>query len=178
MQPSLALLNSLAVFGGKIRFESIMRRGPMIVAMLSNSVPDNAPGSIPGTRGAGGQVPAARAVLANPAILILDEATSSLDSVSEVLVQQGLAQLMKGRTTFVIAHRLSTVRRADQILVIEDGRLVEQGTAEQLSALGGRYAELYATQNGLEALLATPADPEPEPRANIAVADVTVPGFS
>jgi subfamily B ATP-binding cassette protein MsbA len=92
----------------------------------------------------------ARAILAEPRILILDEATSSLDSESEALIQQGLSYLMKGRTTFVIAHRLSTIRRADQILVIEQGRIVERGTHEQLFALRGRYHDLYTKQHGVE----------------------------
>lgn len=92
----------------------------------------------------------ARAILADPRILILDEATSSLDSESEAMIQDGLNHLMKGRTTFVIAHRLSTIRRADQILVIEQGNIVERGTHESLYALGGRYHELYTRQHGLE----------------------------
>jgi len=112
--------------------------------------------TIVGERGvklSGGQrqrISIARAILAEPRILILDEATSSLDSESEALIQQGLSYLMKGRTTFVIAHRLSTIRRADQILVIEQGRIVERGTHEQLFVLGGRYHELYMKQHGLE----------------------------
>jgi ABC-type multidrug transport system fused ATPase/permease subunit len=116
-------------------------------------------GTIVGERGvklSGGQrqrVSIARAILADPRILILDEATSSLDSESEALIQEGLKYLMKGRTTFVIAHRLSTIRRADQILVVEGGRLVERGTHEQLYALGGRYWDLYTRQHGLEANL-------------------------
>ncbi len=92
----------------------------------------------------------ARAILADPRILILDEATSSLDSESEAMIQHGLSFLMQGRTTFVIAHRLSTIRRAEQILVIEAGRILERGTHEQLYALGGRYRELYDRQQGLE----------------------------
>lgn len=95
----------------------------------------------------------ARALLAEPRILILDEATSSLDSESEAMIQAGLAQLMQGRTTFVIAHRLSTIRRADQILVVEQGRVVECGNHAELFALGGRYYDLYTRQHGLEANL-------------------------
>jgi subfamily B ATP-binding cassette protein MsbA len=106
-----------------------------------------------GVKLSGGQrqrVSIARAILANPRILILDEATSSLDSESEQLIQAGLAYLMKGRTTFVIAHRLSTIRRADQILVVEAGQIVERGTHQSLYELGGRYYELYTKQHGLE----------------------------
>jgi subfamily B ATP-binding cassette protein MsbA len=112
--------------------------------------------TIVGERGvklSGGQrqrVSIARAILANPRILILDEATSSLDSESEALIQEGLRYLMKGRTTFVIAHRLSTIRRADQILVVEEGKIVERGTHESLYALNGRYWDLYTRQHGLE----------------------------
>jgi subfamily B ATP-binding cassette protein MsbA len=95
----------------------------------------------------------ARALLAEPRILILDEATSSLDSESEQMIQAGLNQLMEGRTTFVIAHRLSTIRRADQILVVEDGRIVERGNHAELFAMGGRYYDLYTRQHGLEANL-------------------------
>ena len=92
----------------------------------------------------------ARAILADPRILILDEATSSLDSESEAMIQGGLNHLMQGRTTFVIAHRLSTIRRADQILVIEAGLILERGTHESLYQLGGRYYDLYTRQHGLE----------------------------
>ena len=95
----------------------------------------------------------ARALLAQPRILILDEATSSLDSESEAMIQDGLNQLMMGRTTFVIAHRLSTIRRADQILVVEGGLIVERGNHEELFALHGRYYDLYTRQHGLEANL-------------------------
>ena len=95
----------------------------------------------------------ARALLAQPRILILDEATSSLDSESEAMIQAGLNQLMQGRTTFVIAHRLSTIRRAEQILVVEQGRIVERGNHAELFALGGRYYDLYTRQHGLEANL-------------------------
>jgi subfamily B ATP-binding cassette protein MsbA len=112
--------------------------------------------TIVGERGvklSGGQrqrISIARAILADPRILILDEATSSLDSESEALIQSGLNFLMQGRTTFVIAHRLSTIRRADQILVIEQGRIVERGTHESLYRLQGRYYDLYTRQHGLE----------------------------
>jgi len=109
-----------------------------------------------GVKLSGGQrqrVSIARAILADPRILILDEATSSLDSESEMLIQEGLAQLMRGRTTFVIAHRLSTIRRADQILVVEAGKIVERGTHATLYAVNGRYRELYDKQHGLEANL-------------------------
>jgi ABC-type multidrug transport system fused ATPase/permease subunit len=106
-----------------------------------------------GVKLSGGQrqrISIARAILAEPRILILDEATSSLDSESEQMIQQGLSYLMQGRTTFVIAHRLSTIRRADQILVMEHGQIVERGTHEQLYAAQGRYYDLYTRQQGLE----------------------------
>jgi len=106
-----------------------------------------------GVKLSGGQkqrVSIARAVLADPRILILDEATSSLDSESEAYIQQGLKYLMQGRTTFVIAHRLSTIRQADQILVVEAGKIVERGRHQELLALNGRYFDLYTRQHGLE----------------------------
>ena len=109
-----------------------------------------------GVKLSGGQrqrVSIARAILANPRILILDEATSSLDSESEALIQEGLAYLMKGRTTFVIAHRLSTIRRADQILVVENGEIIERGAHQSLYDRKGRYWELYTRQHGIEANL-------------------------
>src|SRR5437867_5641846 len=109
-----------------------------------------------GVKLSGGQkqrVSIARAILADPRILILDEATSSLDSESEALIQEGLSYLMRGRTTFVIAHRLSTIRRADQILVVEKGRIVERGMHDSLYAAHGRYYDLYTKQHGIEANL-------------------------
>ena len=136
-----------------------------------------------GIRLSGGQrqrVAIARAVLADPRILILDEATSSLDSESEALIQEGLSWLMRGRTTFVIAHRLSTIRRADQILVVEKGRVVERGTHAELHAAGGRYREMYDRQHGLEAnLFLAPgegdrvAEEPPEPSVAAAVPGVS-----
>ena len=106
-----------------------------------------------GVKLSGGQrqrISIARAILAEPRILILDEATSSLDSESEQLIQQGLSYLMQGRTTFVIAHRLSTIRRADQIMVMEQGNIIERGTHAQLYAARGRYYDLYTRQHGVE----------------------------
>ncbi len=88
----------------------------------------------------------ARAFLANPPMLILDEATSSVDTHTELLIQEAMDDLMRGRTSFVIAHRLSTIRNADLILVVRDGNIVEQGTHEELMARGGFYAELYNSQ--------------------------------
>ena len=112
--------------------------------------------TIVGERGvklSGGQrqrVAIARAILADPRILILDEATSSLDSESEAMIQDGLRTLRHGRTTFVIAHRLSTIESSDQILVLEAGAIVERGTHHELMSLGGRYRELHDRQYGVE----------------------------
>jgi ABC-type multidrug transport system fused ATPase/permease subunit len=106
-----------------------------------------------GVKLSGGQrqrIAIARAILADPKLLILDEATSSLDSESEALIQDGLRKLRRGRTTFVIAHRLSTIRSADQILVLEEGEIVERGTHEELLTAGGRYKQLYDKQYNLE----------------------------
>ena len=129
--------------------------------------------TIVGERGvklSGGQrqrVSIARAILADPRILILDEATSSLDSESEALIQEGLKYLMQGRTTFVIAHRLSTIRRADQILVVEAGRIIERGTHEKLYAARGRYYDLYTRQHGIEAnLFLAPGEGDEQPSAD------------
>jgi subfamily B ATP-binding cassette protein MsbA len=134
--------------------------------------------TIVGERGiklSGGQrqrVSIARAILANPRILILDEATSSLDSESEQMIQDGLRRLRSGRTTFVIAHRLSTIRSADQILVLEAGEIVERGTHAELLALKGRYAQLYDKQYRFESdrFINPGEDFTPEP-----VKPVTVP---
>jgi subfamily B ATP-binding cassette protein MsbA len=102
-----------------------------------------------GIRLSGGQkqrVAIARAFLANPKILLLDEATSNLDTESEILIQKGLESLLPGRTTFVIAHRLSTVRSCGQILVVDHGRIIERGSHDELLKLGGRYAAMLEQQ--------------------------------
>jgi subfamily B ATP-binding cassette protein MsbA len=136
--------------------------------------------TIVGERGvklSGGQrqrVAIARAILADPRILILDEATSSLDSESEAMIRDGLRSLRRGRTTFVIAHRLSTIESSDQILVIESGQIVERGTHTELLTLNGRYRQLYDRQYGLEHdLFINPGEdstPElPSPKEEIAV---------
>jgi ATP-binding cassette subfamily B protein len=88
----------------------------------------------------------ARAVLAKPELFIMDEATSSVDTLTEALIQKGMEALMKGRTSFVIAHRLSTIRRANRILVIENGRIAEQGTHAELLKMRGHYYSLYTQQ--------------------------------
>lgn len=118
-----------------------------------------------GVKLSGGQrqrVGIARAILANPRVLILDEATSSLDSAAEALIQDGLRVLRRGRTTFVIAHRLSTIRSADQILVLDDGEIVERGTHARLMENGGLYRRLYEKQHGLmEDLYINPGEEPP-----------------
>ncbi len=126
-----------------------------------------------GVRLSGGQrqrVSIARAILANPRILILDEATSSLDSESEALIQDGLRSLREGRTTFVIAHRLSTIQSSDQILVLEHGEIVERGTHDQLLAKNGRYRQLYDKQYRFEKdrFINPGEDFTPEPAAVVA----------
>jgi ATP-binding cassette, subfamily B, bacterial len=131
-------------------------------ARLADVVADMPDGldTVVGERGyrlSGGQrqrLTIARLLLGRSRVVVLDEATASLDSASEAAVQQALAEALAGRTSIVIAHRLSTVRAADMILVVEDGRIVERGTHEQLLARGGRYAELYETQFG--------SQPDPE----------------
>ncbi len=90
----------------------------------------------------------ARAVLAKPTLLVLDEATSSVDARTELRIQQGMIELMKGRTSFIIAHRLSTIRDADTVLVVDAGRIVERGSAEELVAANGYFRKLYDTQRG------------------------------
>jgi subfamily B ATP-binding cassette protein MsbA len=129
--------------------------------------------TIVGERGvklSGGQrqrIAIARAILADPKLLILDEATSSLDSESEALIQDGLRSLRRGRTTFVIAHRLSTIRSADQILVLEEGEIVERGSHEELLTANGRYRQLYDKQYNFERnQFVNPGEdftPQPEP---------------
>ncbi|HKV23872.1 MAG TPA: ABC transporter ATP-binding protein [Candidatus Acidoferrum sp.] len=132
-----------------------------------------------GVKLSGGQkqrVSIARAILADPRILILDEATSSLDSESEALIQEGLRYLMKGRTTFVIAHRLSTIRRAEQILVVEGGRVIERGTHASLYAEGGRYYDLYTKQHNVDSdLFLAPGEGSGEPEDGNG-AGMTAPG--
>src|SRR5256884_533932 len=123
------------------------------------------------------RVSIARAILADPRILILDEATSSLDSESEAAIQDGLRTLRRGRTTFVIAHRLSTIRSADQILVMEHGEIVERGTHAELLAKHGRYRQLYDKQYRFEQdLFVNPGeDLTPEPEAPVTAAPLTPP---
>ncbi|WP_254061683.1 ABC transporter ATP-binding protein [Granulicella sp. L60] len=164
------VLQETFLFDGTIRENVLFSRPGATTAQLleacriarvdefAESFPDQYE-TIVGERGvklSGGQrqrISIARAILADPRILILDEATSSLDSESEALIQSGLKHLMQGRTTFVIAHRLSTIRRADQILVLEKGRIVERGTHESLYREEGRYYDFYTRQHGVEANL-------------------------
>jgi subfamily B ATP-binding cassette protein MsbA len=132
-----------------------------------------------GVKLSGGQrqrVAIARAILADPRILILDEATSSLDSESEALIQDGLRRLRRGRTTFVIAHRLSTIRSADQILVIEGGEIVERGTHARLLAAAGRYRQLHDKQYSFESdrFVNPGEDFTPEPEQPAAPGDAPV----
>ncbi|HEV7857714.1 MAG TPA: ABC transporter ATP-binding protein [Pyrinomonadaceae bacterium] len=141
--------------------------------------------TIVGERGvklSGGQrqrVAIARAILAEPRILILDEATSSLDSESEAMIQDGLQSLRRGRTTFVIAHRLSTIRSADQILVLEGGEIVERGTHEELLAAGGRYKQLYDKQYKFERnqFINPGEDFTPEPQRPLTTAQNSTPAL-
>lgn len=141
--------------------------------------------TIVGERGvklSGGQrqrISIARALLADPRILILDEATSSLDSESEAMIQQGLSHLMKGRTTFVIAHRLSTIRQAGQILVVEAGRIVERGPHDKLLEAKGRYYHLYTRQHGLETnLFLAPGEGDKAPEDGEASASAPAPAVN
>src|SRR6185312_8339006 len=104
-----------------------------------------------GVKLSGGQrqrVAIARAMLKNAPILVLDEATSALDSESEALIQDALWKLMEGRTAIVVAHRLSTIQRMDRIIVLDDGKIVEQGTHKELLRVNGQYAQLWARQSG------------------------------
>ena len=112
----------------------------------------------------------ARAILADPSILILDEATSSVDTRTEQHIQEAMLRLMHGRTSFVIAHRLSTIRDADQILVVDHGAIVERGTHEQLMAQGGFYQRLYASQFRATAGVSPAATPVNEVAAGLAPA--------
>jgi len=133
-----------------------------------------------GVKLSGGQrqrISIARAILADPRILVLDEATSSLDSESEAKIQDGLRALRKGRTTFVIAHRLSTIRSADQILVLEGGVIVERGTHEELLEANGRYRQLYDKQYNFERdrFINPGEDFTPEPESGVTVPPLAPP---
>ncbi|MEO8348353.1 MAG: ABC transporter ATP-binding protein, partial [Acidobacteriota bacterium] len=166
------ILENIAYARPEASKEDVLRAAR--IARCDDFVEDLADGyeTVVGERGvklSGGQrqrVAIARAILADPRILILDEATSSLDSESEALIQEGLAELMKGRTTFVIAHRLSTIRNADTILVVEGGKIVERGAHATLLARGGRYFDLYTRQHGVEAnLFLNPGESPPSEEA-------------
>jgi ABC-type multidrug transport system fused ATPase/permease subunit len=133
-----------------------------------------------GVKLSGGQrqrISIARAILADPRILVLDEATSSLDSESEAKIQDGLRALRRGRTTFVIAHRLSTIRSADQILVLEGGQIVERGTHDELLEANGRYKQLYDKQYNFERdrFINPGEDFTPEPEQGVTVPPVGPP---
>jgi ABC-type multidrug transport system fused ATPase/permease subunit len=166
------------LFGKPDASEEDVRRAAAIARVDEFALPlEKGYETVIGERGvklSGGQrqrVAIARAVLANPRILILDEATSSLDTESEALIQEGLAALMRGRTTFVIAHRLSTIRNADQILVLDGGRIVERGRHEELMARGGNYFDLYTRQAGIERdRFLNPGERIEEPEAGVAAA--------
>ena len=134
-----------------------------------------------GVKLSGGQrqrISIARAILADPRILVLDEATSSLDSESEAKIQDGLRALRRGRTTFVIAHRLSTIRSADQILVLEGGQIVERGTHEELLVANGRYKQLYDKQYNFERdrFINPGEDFTPEPETGVSMPPLAPPG--
>src|SRR2546426_68514 len=134
-----------------------------------------------GVKLSGGQrqrISIARAILADPRILVLDEATSSLDSESEAKIQDGLRALRRGRTTFVIAHRLSTIRSADQILVLEGGQIVERGTHDELLVANGRYKQLYDKQYNFERdrFINPGEDFTPEPEAGVTMPPLAPPG--
>ena len=148
--------NNIAFADPDAPFEQVVRAARLAGADEFVSVLPDGYDTVVGEHGyslSGGQrqrIAIARAILADPRILILDEATSSLDSESEAAIQDGLRALRRGRTTFVIAHRLSTIRSADQILVIEHGEIVERGTHAELLARGGRYRQLYDKQYNFE----------------------------
>ena len=155
VRSSFSIVISLAICAfpalqNEMTLRTIFVRGESFGRYLHHDV--GAKPKLIGERGvklSGGQrqrITIARAIIANPRILILDEATSNLDNESESLIQESLKTLMKGRTTFVIAHRLSTIRQADQILVIENGEIAEKGTHDKLLSLEGRYYKLHKYQ--------------------------------